>query len=89
MIYRIKISIVLIFLLFLASINSLMARNFILPQSNQALTFKEMQLQFNDWKNSRDISQEKGWKYFKRWEMETQLHTNSNGEPVNPEVFIN
>lgn len=67
----------------------LFAQDFLSPQPNRALTFKEMQLQFNDWKNSRNISQEKGWKHFKRWEMETQMHTNGEGNPVSPEVLIN
>jgi photosystem II stability/assembly factor-like uncharacterized protein len=83
-----KISTLLNCLLFMISINPLAAQSFINPQPNQALTFKEMQLQFNDWKNNNTLSQEKGWKYFKRWEMETQLHTNTNGEPVSPEIFI-
>ena len=83
-----KFSTFFICLMFIAIINPVAAQNFIHPQPNQALTFKEMQLQFNDWKNNRDISQEKGWKYFKRWEMETQLHTNTNGEPIQPEIFI-
>ncbi len=65
------------------------AQNFLQAQPNRPLSFKEMQLQFNHWKSNRNLNEEKGWKYFKRWEMETQLHTNSNGEPVNPEVFIN
>jgi len=79
----------LILLIFFASINPLAAQSFLQTQPNQSLTFKEMQLQFNEWKANRDITQEKGWKYFKRWEMETQLHTNTNGEPVNPAIFVN
>ena len=67
----------------------LFAQDFLSPQPNRALTFKEMQLQFNDWKNTRNIAQERGWKHFKRWEMETQMHTNGEGNPVSPEVFIN
>jgi photosystem II stability/assembly factor-like uncharacterized protein len=65
------------------------AQSFLQPEPNRALSFKEMQLQFHDWKSTRNIDQQKGWKFFKRWEAETQLHTNSKGEPVNPEVFIN
>jgi photosystem II stability/assembly factor-like uncharacterized protein len=83
----------IISLLFLAfnlfNLTNSFAQRFLQTQPNHALSFKEKQIQFNDWKNSRDISHEKGWKYFKRWEMETQLHTNSNGEPVNPAVFFN
>lgn len=65
------------------------AQSFLQPQPYRALEFKEMQIQFNDWKNNRNLSHEKGWKYFKRWEMETQWHTNSKGTPIDPSVYIN
>jgi photosystem II stability/assembly factor-like uncharacterized protein len=79
----------ILLLLFLLAFNGLSAQSFVQPHANKPLSFIEMQLQFNDWKNSRDISQQKAWKYFKRWEMETQLHTNSKGAPVDPEIYIN
>ena len=65
------------------------AQEFIQPQNDRSLGFKELQLQFNNWKNTNDISQKKGWKHFKRWEMETQFHTNSLGNPIDPSVYIN
>ncbi len=74
---------------FIFCFNLVSAQTFLQPQANSALTFKEMQLQFNDWKKSNDLNQKKGWKYFKRWEMENQLHTDSKGNTVNPEVYIN
>lgn len=74
---------------FILSITPVSAQRFLQPQPNRSLSFKEMQLQFNAWKANRNLSNEKGWKSFKRWEMETQLHTNSNGVPVDPAVYIN
>lgn len=65
------------------------AQTFLQAQPNKSLSFMDMQLQFNEWKKNNDLSTKKGWKYFKRWEMETQLHTNSKGVPVDPAVYIN
>jgi photosystem II stability/assembly factor-like uncharacterized protein len=48
-----------------------------------------LQLNFNDWKKTHDIKKEKNWKYFKRWEMETQMHTNAQGEPAFEATYIN
>ncbi len=55
--------------------------------SNRGLTFKEVQQQFNSFKASHDLTKEKGWKSFKRWEHETQLHTNTQGEPDGFDVY--
>lgn len=50
--------------------------------TGRALTFKEVQKQFDDFKKKNDLSQTKHWKSFKHWEYETQFHTNANGEPA-------
>ena len=52
------------------------------------ISFKEMQRQFNAWKKTHELKKEKGWKYFKRWEMETQLHTNGSGDPVSSKLML-
>ena len=57
--------------------------------TSQPLTFKQLQLNFNDWKKTHDLKKERHWKSFKRWEMETQMHTNAKGEPDFEAAYIN
>jgi len=79
----------LILFLFIALCFNLSAQPFIKKQSQQATGFKQMQLSFNDWKKTHNLKKEKHWKYFKRWEMETQMHTNAKGEPDCEDTYIN
>jgi photosystem II stability/assembly factor-like uncharacterized protein len=65
------------------------AQKFIKAKEGRALTFKEMQLQFNDWKQNTDLNTAKHWKHFKRWEMDMQLHTDGKGEPGDPTEYLN
>ncbi len=58
-------------------------------RSTTPLSFKEMQLQFNDWKNKSNLKKQKNWKYFKRWEMDMQMHTDAQGNPVDPAIYVN
>lgn len=64
------------------------AQSFIQPKPGQQLTFREMQRQYNEWSKQNDLRTVKGWKYFKRWEHEMQLHTNAQGEPGDPAGYI-
>ena len=80
-------SLLTVFLLFLSL--HISAQKFLKAKAGKALSFKEMQLQFNDWKQHTDLNIAKHWKYFKRWEMDMQLHTNGKGEPGNPADYIN
>jgi photosystem II stability/assembly factor-like uncharacterized protein len=57
-------------------------------KKNTSLTFSDLQLQFNEWKNTHDLSKEKGWKYYKRWEHEMLLHTMPNGKPASSELYL-
>lgn len=66
-----------------------MAQNFLKNTSNHPLTFKEIQQQYNAFKKSNDLKQQYHWKNFKRWENETQLHTNTKGEPSDFGIYIN
>ncbi len=79
----------LILFLLIAACFNLSAQSFIKKQSNEAPSFKKMQLSFNDWKKTHNLKKEKHWKYFKRWEMETQMHTNAKGEPACEDTYIN
>jgi photosystem II stability/assembly factor-like uncharacterized protein len=67
---------------------SVNAQKFIQKKTGQTLRFTEMQRDFNDWASKNDLKTEKNWKYFKRWEMEMQLHTNAQGEPDNQDTYI-
>lgn len=58
------------------------AQNFIKNTTGRALTFKEIQKQFDDFKKNNDLAKKKHWKNYKRWEYETQMHTNTQGEPA-------
>jgi photosystem II stability/assembly factor-like uncharacterized protein len=51
-------------------------------------TFKELQLQFAQFKKSHDLKKTKGWKYFKRYEADMQLHTNERGEPAGFDEYV-
>ncbi|MDX5347281.1 MAG: hypothetical protein LPK19_08530, partial [Hymenobacteraceae bacterium] len=64
------------------------AQVYIEKNSSDTLTFKDLQRQFGNWKRDKDLSQYKYWKYFKRLEMEMQLHTDAQGEPADPAIYF-
>jgi photosystem II stability/assembly factor-like uncharacterized protein len=70
----------IILFLFLATLTA-SSQTFLRNTSKRPLTFKEMQLQFSEFKKDNDLKTKRHWKNFKRWEFETQLHTNPQGEP--------
>ncbi|MDP1802552.1 MAG: T9SS type A sorting domain-containing protein [Bacteroidota bacterium] len=76
-------------LFFLAITIFLNGQDFTKNTTNRALTFKEVQKQFDDFKKNNDLSAKKNWKNFKRWEYETQFHTNTEGEPAGYNDYIN
>lgn len=71
------------------SINHLLAQTFYKNTTNRALTFKELKTQFNNFKKSTDLSKQKYWKSYKRWEQEMELHTNAKGEPAGFDEYVN
>ncbi|MEI8047509.1 MAG: T9SS type A sorting domain-containing protein [Bacteroidota bacterium] len=76
-----------IILIFLVT-SGVKAQNFKLKPGEKQKTFKEIQLEFNNWKNSVDVSKEHYWKYFKRWENDMQMHTDAKGEPADPTGYF-
>lgn len=76
---------ILLCVVFTATIS---AQPFFRNTSKRALTFKEIQLQFNEFKKTHDLKKEKHWKSFKRYEADMQLHTNGHGEPAGFEDYI-
>jgi len=78
-------------LLVLATISwvPLKAQNFqFAPILGQQYDFLQKERDFSTWSKQHTLSQTKGWKYYKRWEQETQMHTNAQGQPVKPELFM-
>lgn len=69
--------------------NNLNAQQFLSRQSAVPHSFKDMQLDFNTWSKSVDLKKQKHWKYFKRWEMDMQMHTDARGNPGDPSLYIN
>jgi photosystem II stability/assembly factor-like uncharacterized protein len=56
--------------------------------SDSAINFIELQAEFEQWSASRDLSSEKGWKWYSRWQEHYNHRTNSRGELVHPEVYL-
>ncbi len=71
------------------SFHSIISQTFLKNPTNRALTFKELKTQFNDFKKSTDLSKQKYWKSYKRWEQEMELHTNAKGEPAGFDEYVN
>ncbi len=57
------------------------SQTFIKNKFNRALTFNELKSQFKTFKDTNDLSKQKYWKSYKRWEHEMELHTNAHGDP--------
>jgi photosystem II stability/assembly factor-like uncharacterized protein len=75
-------------LVFLISFVQLPAQGFIQKHEARDLTFTEMQRQFELWKDTTDLATTKGWKFYKRWEMEVLMHTDGSGEPGDPTEYF-
>ena len=72
----------------LIAFTSLSAQKFIHRDNAEPLSFTQLQLQFDKWKQTTDISHEHHWKYFKRWEMEMEMHTDARGERTDASDYI-
>jgi hypothetical protein len=78
----------LILLLLITSAPSLQSQSFRKNGMGRPLTFKEMQLQFDQFRKTHDLKTEKHWKHFKRFEADMVLHTNGHGEPDGFKTFV-
>ena len=58
----------------------LTSQSYLKNTTNRSLTFNELKNQFNAYKQTHDLTKEKYWKYYKRWEYDADLHTNTKGE---------
>ncbi len=64
------------------------AQKFINNTTDRPLTFVEMQKQYQSWADTTDLNRTKGWKFFKRWEMEILMHTDGQGEPGDASDYL-
>ena len=65
------------------------AQTFTKNTTGRALTFKEIQLQFDAYKKKNNLNETGHWKNFKRWEYDMSRHTNAQGEPSGFEDYVN
>ena len=63
-------------------------QHFLKNETGHALTFKEMQIRFDEWSKTTDLKNTKGWKYFKRWESDMQRLTDAQGNLIDPAIYI-
>jgi photosystem II stability/assembly factor-like uncharacterized protein len=66
---------------------SLAAQTFLNNPDRAAKTLPELQRQFDDWSRTHDRNQERHWKYYKRFEMDMQMHTNGQGQATDPSAY--
>lgn len=78
----------LIIFLFITTGQNVLAQEFIKSPENNNPSFRQVQRDFYEWKKNHSINEIKGWKTFKRWEHETQLHTNGHGETDGVEAYL-
>jgi len=50
-------------------------------QAQETPSFKSMQRDFANWKDTIQLKESRYWKYIKRWEADMQYHTDAQGEP--------
>lgn len=50
-------------------------------------SFNDLQKSFIEWAQERDLSQSKGWKYYKRWEDFNCKRASKDGVLPNPEIY--
>ncbi len=64
------------------------AQVFLRQHPDSVRSFRQLQRDFNEWKQTHDLKKTKGWKSFKRFEQETALHTNGHGETDGVEQYL-
>lgn len=72
----------------IVSATTSVAQPFIRNDKNRALTFKEVQLQFEEFRRNNDLEKVKHWKSFKRYETDMVRHSNGRGEPDGFDIYI-
>lgn len=73
---------------FIMSSLLLRAQPFLKHHTEAGNPFLHMQKDFSEWKSDQNLKEKKGWKYYKRWEHEMQMHTNGRGYPVDADVYL-
>ena len=74
--------------LLFSSYDQMNAQEFLKGPVDNSPSFRQLQRDFYDWRKDKNLKEIKGWKTFKRWEHETQLHTNGHGETEGVESYL-
>lgn len=77
----------LCFCLFLSCFTLNVSAQAVPGSDTRATSFPEMQKAFADWSQDKDLSQERGWKWYKRWEDEQARRADGHGAPYDPVVY--
>jgi photosystem II stability/assembly factor-like uncharacterized protein len=77
-------------LLFFFCTKTLFAQEFLnrLPQGDSAVTLLQLEQAFNEWAKGKNLSKEKGWKLYKRWEYENRLRSGSDRDLPDAAVYL-
>lgn len=65
------------------------AQQYLKNRPDSVRSFRQLQRDFYEWKKEKNISKIRGWKSFKRFEQEAQMHTNGHGEQDGVEAYLN
>lgn len=57
-------------------------------ESNKPSSFTQLQMEFENYKQTHDLSKTRGWKWYKRWEAHYDQRVSLHGDMVNPSVFL-
>lgn len=69
-------------------VNSAQAQEFV-ESSEQTPNFADVERAFIEWSEGRDLSEVKGWKWYKRWETFYAQRVNADGMMPDPNIFLN
>ena len=68
-------------------VNAAQAQVFV-ERSEQASDFADVERAFREWSEGKDLSQLKGWKWYKRWEHFYSQRANGDGTMPDPTIFL-
>ena len=58
------------------------------PGNGETADFLSLQKQFAEWSKDKELSEEKGWKWYKRWEDHYIQRANGSGNLADPKIFM-
>lgn len=57
-------------------------------KANESPNFVDLQIEFERWSQDKTLSQEKGWKWYKRWEEHYAQRANGDGTLADQKIFL-